>query len=175
MPALVAERLGDARGGEGGAHPRHRRLVGGGHDDDGVREPFRAEIVLDELAHLTTALADEGDDGGIRVGAPRDHGQQRRLADSGAGEQSHALSASDGRERVDGADAQRQRGGDAVPAHRRGRLVVEAHARGIQRPTAVDRPSESVEHPAEQVRAHRDPHRSAEGAGRGSDRESRSG
>ena len=57
--ALVAEPLGDARRGERGAQAHERGLVGGRDDDDRAGEAFGAEVVLDELAHLSATLADE--------------------------------------------------------------------------------------------------------------------
>ena len=58
VEALVAEPLGDPRRGEGGAQAHQRGLVRGRHDDHCSGEAFRPEVVLDELANLSTALAD---------------------------------------------------------------------------------------------------------------------
>ena len=43
------------------AQAHERGLVGSGDDDDGARHPFRAEILLDELAQFAAAFADERD------------------------------------------------------------------------------------------------------------------
>ena len=51
--------LGDAGGGEGRPEPHERRLVGGRDDDDRARQALGAEVLLDELADLAAALADQ--------------------------------------------------------------------------------------------------------------------
>ena len=123
--ALVAERLGDAGRGERGAQAHQRGFVGGRDDDDRAGEAFGAEVVLDELADLTAALADEREHGDRRFGAAGDHREQRRLADAGTGEDAHALAAAARHERVEGAHAERQRFADhargSAGAARRGR------------------------------------------------------
>ena len=106
--ALGGEALGDPGRGERGAQAQQRRVVGGGHDDDGAGEALGAEVVLDELADLAAALADQGDDGDGGLVVAGDHRQQRRLADAGAGEDADALAAADGGERVEDPDAERQ-------------------------------------------------------------------
>ena len=40
-------------------HAHERRLVGRREHDHGAREPLGAEVVLDELADLAAALADQ--------------------------------------------------------------------------------------------------------------------
>ena len=109
VAALVAERLGDARRGEGGAQANERRSVGRCDDDDRARQAFGSEVVLDELAHLSATFTDEREHGDRGLGAARDHRQQRRLADAGTGEDAHALAAAARDERVERAHAERQR------------------------------------------------------------------
>ena len=62
---LVAEVLGDGQGGVGRLAARERRGIGGRDNDDRAGEPGRAEIVLDELPHLASALADQREHGDI--------------------------------------------------------------------------------------------------------------
>ena len=62
-----------------------------------------AERVLQELAHLAAALADEGEDGRVEARGARQHGEQRGLADAGAGEDADALPGAQRREEVDDA------------------------------------------------------------------------
>ena len=54
-------------------HANHRRLVAGGHDDDALGQSFRPEVALDELVHLASALADQGDDDDVGVGVAGHH------------------------------------------------------------------------------------------------------
>ena len=72
-------------------------------------QALRAEVVLEELAHLAATLADQGDDADVGGGAAGDHRQQARLADAGAGEDAQALAAAARDQRVEGAHAERQR------------------------------------------------------------------
>ena len=115
--ALVAERLRDAGGDEGGAQAHDRGLVRGRDDHDRAREALGAEVVLEELAHLAAALPHQRDHRDLGLGAARDHRQQRRLADARAGEQAEPLTAPDGDEGVQHAHAQAERGVDPRPAH----------------------------------------------------------
>ena len=58
--------------------------------------PSSPEVVLDELAHLAAALADEGDHVDVGVGVAGDHAEEGGLADAGAGEDADALAACPG-------------------------------------------------------------------------------
>ena len=78
-------------------------------DDDRAGEAFGSEVVLDELAHLSAALADQREHRDRRFGAAGDHREQRRLTDAGTGEDAHALPAAARHERVERAHAERQR------------------------------------------------------------------
>ena len=106
MQALVAKLFGDRHRDIGRLTAHQRRLVGRRGDDDGARETFFAQIVLDEFLHLAAALADQTDDDRIGIGVAREHGQQCRLADAGAREDAHALALAAGRERVERAHAE---------------------------------------------------------------------
>ena len=59
--ALVAEVLGDRGRDERAARAHERGLVAGRDDHDRARQPFGAERVLDEVAHLAAALAEQRD------------------------------------------------------------------------------------------------------------------
>ena len=151
--ALVAEPLGDARRGERGAQAHERGLVGGRDDHDRAGETLGAEVVLDELAHLAAALADQREHRDRGLGAAGDHREQRRLADAGAGEDAHALPAP---ARHQACRARARRAGSCVVDHAAGERVRGAWStprdvRDVaQRRAAVDRAAEAVEHAAEQ-------------------------
>ena len=84
------------------------------------------------------------------LGTARDHRQQAALADAAAGEDAHALAAAERGERVDDADAQRERGVDASAVQRVRRRAVDADARqvgGSGRPSN-GRPSPSSTRPS---------------------------
>ena len=69
-------------GDERAARAHQRRLVAGRDDHHRARQPFGAERVLDEVAHLAAALAEQRDhvDVGLRLAG--DHAEQRALADA---------------------------------------------------------------------------------------------
>ena len=155
VAAGVPEVLGDPGGGEGGLAAHHGGLVAGGDHHHGAGQPLGAEVVLEEAADLAAALAHQGDDGDLGVGAARDHGQQGGLAHPGAGEQADALAAAEGGEGVHGAHAGAQLGVDGVPLQgvRRGPVHAgELHAG--DRPLAVEGPAQGVHHPADQSVPH---------------------
>ncbi len=119
-----------------------------------MREAFGAEVVGDELLHLAAALADEADDRDVGSGVARQHREQHRLADAGAGEDAHALAAAAGEEGVDGADAEIELALDAL-APVGGRRLVAQGAGDVaqrQRPLAVDGLAERVDDAAEPAR-----------------------
>ena len=95
-----------------------------------------AEVALDELAHLAAALADQGDHVDVGLGVARDHAEQRRLADAGAGEDAEALALAAGDQGVDGAHPEGHALRDRRALQRRGRLGHDRRAgrRGGRRP-----------------------------------------
>ena len=147
VAAAVAKPLGDPGGDEGRPQPHHRRLVGGGDHDDRVAQAVRAEVVLEELAHLAAAFADEGDDLDLGLRPAADHRQQARLADAAAGEDAHPLTAADRDQRVDRPHAQREGLVDPVAGHRVGRGRVDAHRLEAGRAAAI-RPAAGRARPA---------------------------
>ena len=136
VAAGVAEPLGDPGRDERRPQPHDRGLVGGGDDDDRAGQALGAEVVLEELADLAAALADQRDHRDLGVGAAGDHREQAGLADAGAGHDAEALaaaarrSARRGRGRR-GRAAGRSGGGSAA----RGRLVVDDDLRQVRRAT----------------------------------------
>ena len=66
---------------------------------------FAAERVVEEFAHLAAAFADERDHHRVEIGRARQHRQQGRFADAGAGENADALAGAKRREEIDDADA----------------------------------------------------------------------
>ena len=146
--SLVAEMFGHGHGGERRLPAQQRRRIGGGDDDHRAGQPGLAQIVLDELPHLASALPDQGEHGDIAGGMPRQHGEQRRLADAGAGEQAEPLPLPAGRKAVQGAHAEIQPGAEPRPQRRIGRC--RAHLPGTpagrQGPAPVQRPAQRVEH-----------------------------
>ena len=92
--ALVAEVLGDRS--SPCTAPFTRTSAGsseGATTTTRARQPLGAEVVLDELAHLAAALADQADHDHVGLGVAGHHAEQRALADAGAGEQADALAA----------------------------------------------------------------------------------
>ena len=88
--AEIAEVFGDRHGGMRRKAPHHRTLVARGDDGDGAR-PVARERAFEELAHLASALADKRHDDRVEGVRLRKHGQKRRLADAGPGEDADAL------------------------------------------------------------------------------------
>ena len=119
--ALVAKMLGDAHRGVRRAPAHHGALVAGGDDGDGLGHALRADRVFEEFAHLAAAFADQRDDHRVEGIGAGQHGEQRRLADAGAGKDAEALAEAERREDVDDLDPGREGGADALPRHGAGR------------------------------------------------------
>jgi hypothetical protein len=155
---LIAEVFGKGQRQIGRVAAHQGRLVGGRDHHHGPLQPFLAEVVLQELLHLAATLADKTDHGHVGSREAGHHRQKHRLADPRSGEDAHALAAARGQEGVDGADAEVERFGDAAPGMRRRRVGAEGMQRRarLQRPFAVDRLAEGVDHAAEPRR--RGPH-----------------
>ena len=148
---LIAEVLGDGRGHVSGAQALDRWRVAGGDHGHRALSAGLAERVLEELADLTPALADQRDHDDVGASTARQRAEQRALADAGAGEEAEALTDADAEKAVDGADPGRQWALHGSPAQCRGRRAVdgngsEAFGQGL----AVERASQAVEHAAEQ-------------------------
>ena len=132
--------------------PAHqRRRVGGRDHHDRAGHALRSEVVLDEFAHLPAALADQGEDDDVAFGAERQHRQQGRFADAGAGEQAQALALAAGGEAVERPHAQvdaRPEPG-ACGGLRRGGAGRAAGRSAEQDALAVERVAQRIDHPAE--------------------------
>ena len=66
-----------------------------------ARARLVAQRVLQELAHLAAALADQRDHHRVELRRAGEHREQRRLADARAGEDADALAGAERREEVD--------------------------------------------------------------------------
>jgi hypothetical protein len=155
MLALIAEILRDGRGDERAARADERRLVAGGDDEHRPLEPFLAERVLDEVAHLAATLAEQRDHVHVGLRMPRDHAQHGALADARAGEDADTLAASDGEQAVDRAHARLERTVDDLALERVRRFGGQRHTLDdVELALAVDRMPEAVQHAAEHPRAH---------------------
>ncbi len=152
VAAPLAEVLGDGGGDEGRPQAHHRRLVRRGADHDRALHPLFAQRVLDELAHLAPALANEADHREVCLHLPGDLTHERGLAHARAGEEAHALPGADREQPVDGLDPQRQRPLDAPPQERVGAVAVHRpldHSLPGKRP-AVDGLPQAVEEPTQE-------------------------
>src|SRR5690606_9929843 len=129
------------------------RCVRRRNDNHRARQTLGSQVLLKELAHFTTALTNESDDNNVNLDTTYDHPEERRLADAGAGEETHALTASERSEYIDRPHARRQRFADALAAQGMRRLAHRGPATlDRHRPTLVERTSKRVEHAAEQRR-----------------------
>ena len=155
---LVAEIFGDRQRQIGRLPPHQGGLVRGRHHHDRARQALVAEIVLQEFLHLAAAFADQADHRDVGIDVARQHRQQHRLADAGAGEDAEPLAAAAGQERIERAHAEIERRADALARMRRRRRVAVGHRRRPlrQRPLAVDRLAHRVDDAAEPGR--RRPH-----------------
>ncbi len=98
--AAVAKIFGDARRRLWREAAHRGALVAGRDDRDGAGAVV-GQRVVEELAHLAPALADERRSPPCRNPASREHREQGRLADAGAGEDSDPLAGAKRREEVD--------------------------------------------------------------------------
>ncbi len=128
-----------------------RRLVGGRDDDDRACQAFGTEIVLEELLDLAAAFADQPDHVDVGAGIARQHREQHRFADAGAGENAHALADAAGQEGVQRPDAEIERGANASACMGWRRVIakcIETVALRQGRP-AIDRAAERIDDAAE--------------------------
>jgi hypothetical protein len=82
IETLIPQRFGNRQGQVSGPAPEHGRQVRRRDDDDAAAAPFHAQRVLQELADLPAAFANQPDDQSISVRLLRDHGKKGRLADA---------------------------------------------------------------------------------------------
>ena len=153
----VPEILGHGDGDEGRLDPLDGRGIGGRHDHHAAGQTLGTQVLLQKLADLTPALADQGDhvdDGVARIG---DIAQQHALADAAAGEDPHSLASAAGQHAINRADAQGQRLGDLLASQGGGTADIQrTFIRSLQGAFAVDGLAQAVEHAAEDRVAEQD-------------------
>src|SRR4051795_10602553 len=166
MHAVVAKIFAHGAAGERRKILHRRRVGGGSGDDDGIFQRALLFQHFHELRHRRALLADRDVDaiqldllvpGGVERllvedGVERDRG----LAGLAVADDQLALAAADRDQRVDRLEAGRHRLVDRFARNDAGRLDVDTLALGrLNRPLAVDRIAERVDHAAEQAFAHR--------------------
>ena len=144
--------LGDRCCRVGGLDALHRRAVGRRDHDHRAFAALRSKLMLDELPHLTSALADEPDDHHVRVGTADDVGQQGGFADAGFAENPDALSACAGDKTIDGTDTKLNWIADDAPTERLRWCSGNRTGRNADRKRfAVDRVPQCIDDAAEQA------------------------
>ena len=103
--ALLPKRLRDRGRGPGRSDPLCRRPIARRDHNDRPPQPRLAETAGDEFLDLAAPLPDHADHNSIGGRAPREHPQQRTLADARAGKDTDPLTESAGQHCIDGADA----------------------------------------------------------------------
>ena len=111
--ATGAEIFGDRGSARGGAQAQHRGMIGRHGDHDAlVHRVF--ELGFEEVADFAAALANQANDDDIGFG-PGDHlAHQHGFTDPRACDDGDTLTAPGSKQRVDGADAEIERFGDAA-------------------------------------------------------------
>ncbi|OPZ77877.1 MAG: hypothetical protein BWY77_01613 [bacterium ADurb.Bin431] len=164
MLAMVAEILAHRRARIGGDVLHRGRGIGGGSDDNRVLHGAVILEGLDHLRHGRGLLADgniDADDVGILLVDKGVH-YQGGLADLAVADDQLALAAADGDHRVDRLDARLQRLLHRLAlGHTQGLAFDGAEILGVDRPLAVHRLAEGVDHPAQQLRPDRHFHHPA--------------
>src|SRR5690606_21098857 len=115
-----------------------------------------AENLFDELLHLPAPLANQADDGDIRLGKAGHHAQQHALAHAAAGKQAQTLAAAYGEHAVDRPNAHIQRRLDGMALEwvdHRARQVDPVFA--FEGALAIQWSADAVEYPAQHFVAHR--------------------
>ncbi len=164
--AVVAEILAHRAAGVGGEILHRRGVGGGGGDDDRV---FHRAVFLEgahELRHRRALLADRDIDavkllllvaGGVdRLLVDDGIDDHRRLAGLAVADDELALAAADRDQRVDRLEPGLHRLVHRLAGDDAWRLDIDAAGLGVgDRPLAVDRLAERIDHAAEQALAHR--------------------
>src|SRR5204862_318085 len=116
---------------------------------------FRAQLVFKKMAHLTVALADQGDHRDVGRILARHGAEQRAFSDTAAAKQSNALAHAAGQQAVDGANAGHERFRDVLALERAGRRAEKIiFGQRLDGRSAVDGPAETVQHAPQQIRTH---------------------
>ena len=153
--ALIAKILRDRHRQVGSLAADQGCLVRGGDDDDTTGQTSLAQIVFDEFARLTTALANQADDTDLGVGMARHHGKQCGLADPRARKDPHALPPTTGEEGVYRPDAEVNFATDPLARVGGRRLIVYGvgHPPGGQWPFTIEGLAEGIDDAAQPARA----------------------
>ena len=147
--SLVAEVFGDGHGGVCGFTAQQWWLIGRGDHDDRAGD-CRAEVVFDELAHLTAAFSDQGKHHDVAIGLLRQHGEQRGFPHTRPSKKPEPLPGTAGREQVERVNAERDSRTKAAACRRRRRGGTDRPERGCrQRASSIERRAQRVDHPAE--------------------------
>ena len=111
---------------------------------------FGPERILEKFADFAAAFTHQRHHHDIEGVGARQHGEKRRLADTGTGEHAETLANAERGENVDDADAGAKMLADAG-AHHRGTATGRCIAGfgGDQRTVTIDRLANGVDHPAE--------------------------
>ena len=147
---LAPEPLGNGECRIRGAAPCQRRLVGSGNHHNGPLHPRLSERHIEELAHLAPAFTDQTDHHNVGCNVTRKHPQQHRLADPGCREHTQPLAAAHRHENIDCTDARLQpvTHQPAAKCLRRGTAQRHRPITMGQRPFAVERSPETIDHAA---------------------------
>ena len=94
--SLIPEILCNGRRHERCLQPKHRRLVGSRHHQNGTPHSFLSEVFLYELQNFSTTLSDKGNHIDIRLDISGNHPHQSRLSDTGTGEDADTLPLTNG-------------------------------------------------------------------------------
>ena len=152
--ALVAEMLGDAGGHHGAVQAHQRRVVRRRGHHHGTRQALGTENVIDEFLYFATTFADQPHHDHIGVGVLGHHAQQHTLAHATAGEQAHALAATDTEQGIDGTHPYIKGLAHRLATERIDAAAGERHmGLDLQRALAVEGIAGAVQHPAQQGRA----------------------
>src|SRR5476649_2073715 len=88
------------------------------------------KVILQKFLHLTAAFADQANHRDIGVDIARQHRQQYRLADAGAGKDAEPLAAAAGQEGIERPHPEIERRADALARMRRRRRIAIGYRRG---------------------------------------------
>ena len=134
----------------GGLQALHGGTLRGRHHHHRAFEALLADVVLDELAHLAAAFADQREHVDVGVGVAQQHRQQRALAAARRREDAHALAFAAREQAVEDPEPQAKGRVDDLTPHRVRRIREHRIPFGELKALAVERLPESVQHLAEE-------------------------
>jgi hypothetical protein len=150
--------LGDGRGREGRAQAKQGGLVARRGHHHGACRSRALPLAPHEIGHLDAALAHQGRDHHVGLGAAHDGPEQAALARAGFGEEPHALPPPERHAGVEDAHARGEGRVDGQTAQRVGRRAVQGarHGRPDEGPPAVANLPQAIDHASEEAVAARD-------------------